>query len=307
MKHILSLVFLASFIVFTSCSNGDQATPADEGLAIAEAAFNQEQSKATASRYIGALQKKAVNDDMPLSEKQTLLNKGISLAKEYKIIPLETSLLHSLIKQEGTSTALENIMSLGTLLKASGKGAASNTLFYAYASKSDGQAKADGIAAMTAPIENIDTFINVLRQDMFVNTNKFGLNENSARAYVDACEAYAMGFPENDNSALYLFQGAEVAKTLRSFNKSFALFDWILDKYPNHAKAPTSLFLKGFIMENEVKNVEGARELYNEFISKYPNHELADDVQFLIDNLGKSDEEILKMIEAKRDQKNAEG
>lgn len=306
MKHILSYSILCLVISFVSCSNGEQSTPADDGLALAEAAFKQEQSKATASKYIGALQKKAVNEDLPLTERQALLNKGISLAKEYNILPLEAALLHSLVKQEGSATDIQNLLSLGTLLKASGKAAAANTLFHAFASKADGQAKADALAAMSSPIENIDTFINVLRKDMFVNTNKFGLNENNARAYVDACEAYAMGYPEKASSAQYLFNGAEVAKTLRSFNKSFALFDWILDKYPNHPKAPTSLFLKGFIMENEVKNIEGARELYNEFTSKYPNHELADDVQFLIDNLGKSDEEILKMIEEKRDQKQAQ-
>lgn len=43
-----------------------------------------------------------------------------------------------------------------------------------------------------------------------------------------------------------------------------------------------------------------AKSIYNEFLKKYPTHDLADDVQFLIDNLGKSDQEILEMIESKK-------
>jgi hypothetical protein len=35
-------------------------------------------------------------------------------------------------------------------------------------------------------------------------------------------------------------------------------------------------------------------------VEKYPSHDLADDVQFLLDNLGKSNEEILEMIENKK-------
>ena len=79
-----------------------------------------------------------------------------------------------------------------------------------------------------------------------------------------------------------------------------SIYDWILEKYPNYEKAPTSLFLKGFIIENNIKDDVMAKEIYNKFLSDYPKHDLADDVQFLIDNLGKSDQEILEMIESKK-------
>jgi TolA-binding protein len=82
--------------------------------------------------------------------------------------------------------------------------------------------------------------------------------------------------------------------------KAMSLYDWILDKYPNHEKSPTVMFIKGFILEQEFKQEDQARKLYEDFLKKYPNHEMASSAKFLLDNMGKSDEEILKGIEAKK-------
>ena len=53
------------------------------------------------------------------------------------------------------------------------------------------------------------------------------------------------------------------------------------------------MFLKAFTYDNDLKKVEEARVLYNEFLKKYPNDEFADDTKFLLENLGKDDEEII--------------
>ena len=127
-----------------------------------------------------------------------------------------------------------------------------------------------------------------------------GINKDAAMQYVDACEAYALAYPDNKNTADNLFKAAEVAKSIRTFPKSLSLYDWIIEKYPNYEKAPTALFLKGFIIENNIKDDKKAGEIYRQFLSQYPKHDLADDVEFLIENIGKSDQEILEMIEAKR-------
>ena len=57
-----------------------------------------------------------------------------------------------------------------------------------------------------------------------------------------------------------------------------------------------ALFLKGFLLENDLKKPEKAKEIYESFMQKYPNHAMAKDVNFLIQNLGKSDKEIIEKI-----------
>jgi TolA-binding protein len=82
-------------------------------------------------------------------------------------------------------------------------------------------------------------------------------------------------------------------------NKAIQIFDRILNEYPKFQKIPHCLFLKGFIYENELKNLDKARQIYQEFLMKYPNHEFADDVQISLDNLGKSPEELIKEFQEK--------
>ena len=152
---------------------------------------------------------------------------------------------------------------------------------------------------------NVDAYVAELGAAIFDNPDNTGINRKASLSYVDACEAYALVYPKSEETPANLFKAAEVAKSLRTFPKSLSLYDWIIDNYPDFEKTPTSLFLKGFIINNNLGDVDKAREVYTQFTERYPDHELADDVEFLIQNLGKTDEEILQMIEQKR-QENAE-
>jgi len=151
---------------------------------------------------------------------------------------------------------------------------------------------------------DFDKFLLGEGQKIFVDLEKTGkLNVKAAKNYVNDCEAFVLISPKDSLSPEYLFKAGEVAHTIKSYNKTFELYDWILEKYPDYKKTPTALFLKGYILDNELKKYDDAKEIYNEFLQRYPNSELVDDVKTLIEYMGKSDEEILKMIEAKKQQK----
>ncbi len=151
---------------------------------------------------------------------------------------------------------------------------------------------------------DFDKFLLGEGQKIFVDLEKTGkLNVKAAKNYVNDCEAFVLISPKDSLSPEYLFKAGEVAHTIKSYNKTFELYDWIIERYPDYKKTPTALFLKGYILDNELKKYDDAKKIYNEFLQKYPNSELVDDVQTLIEYMGKSDEEILKMIEAKKQEK----
>ena len=58
--------------------------------------------------------------------------------------------------------------------------------------------------------------------------------------------------------------------------------------------------LKGFALDSEFKQKEEAKKIYEQFLTEFPNDSLAKDVRFLLKNIGKSDEELLKEIEKKK-------
>lgn len=146
-----------------------------------------------------------------------------------------------------------------------------------------------------------DSLIRRVGATMF-NDSTFRLNENRARLYVDLCEAGVMADPTLSNGPELLHRGAETARTLRDVTRAIRMYDWIMTKYPDHPRAPVSMFLKAFTYDNEMKDFEKAGALYNEFIAKYPKSEYAESAKFLLDNLGKSDQEWLKVLEKKKEE-----
>ena len=69
------------------------------------------------------------------------------------------------------------------------------------------------------------------------------------------------------------------------------------EEFPDHERAPTVLFIKGFMLEQEFRQTDEARAIYEEFLIKYPDDQMANSAKFLLENLGKSDEEILQSLE----------
>jgi TolA-binding protein len=148
------------------------------------------------------------------------------------------------------------------------------------------------------PTVSSDSLISALGLKMF-NDSLLQLNKPAARQYVDACEAYAMVMGSDPKAAEYLHKGAETARSLQTIDKAILLYDWIIERYPDHPRAAQSLFLKAFTLDNNLKNYDEARALYEEFLKKYPENEFVASAQFLLENLGKSDEELLETLQKK--------
>ncbi|HRI00978.1 MAG TPA: hypothetical protein PK006_08000 [Saprospiraceae bacterium] len=133
-------------------------------------------------------------------------------------------------------------------------------------------------------------------------TQKF--SEEKARVYVDACEAYALAIPKDEAAPEFIFKAAETSNALKTYEKSFALYDWIIDAYPKHPRAPMALFMKGFLFDGTIKDSANARRFYTEFLEKYPKHEFVKDAKVLLSNIGKSDEQVLQELMEKNKNNN---
>ncbi len=141
--------------------------------------------------------------------------------------------------------------------------------------------------------------IDALRGKMY-NEQTNVLDKAVAAQYVEACAAFAKANPENSQSADLLFKAGETARSIQKYNEALEFYDWIYNKFPNHEKAPQALFLKAFTLDNDLKKTQEAKAIYESFLAKYPNDDFADDTRFLLDNLGKSDDEIIKSFETQK-------
>ncbi|MFT5385087.1 MAG: TolA-binding protein, partial [Saprospiraceae bacterium] len=115
-----------------------------------------------------------------------------------------------------------------------------------------------------------------------------------------ACETYAAANATDPKSPEILLKAAETARNVEQHDRAIAIYDLVLSTFSSYPKAPQALFLKAFTLDDNMGNKEGAKVLYEEFIEKYPNNDFAESAKFMLENLYKTDAEIIQEFENKR-------
>lgn len=155
--------------------------------------------------------------------------------------------------------------------------------------------------ACSSPQQNKKDSIKSLEEELFSDENKM-IDKEKASTLVSAYLSFADEFPGDDDTPEFLFKAGDMSMNLNMPQKAIKVFDRILKDYPDFEKAPQCLFLKGYVYENEIRDLNTAKKIYEEFLQKYPNDEFADDAAVSIKNLGKSPEELIKEFEEKANQ-----
>jgi tetratricopeptide (TPR) repeat protein len=105
-----------------------------------------------------------------------------------------------------------------------------------------------------------------------------------------------------DQYADVLLKAAGLAVTVDNPQKAVALYEKVA-ALPQHPKAPTALFMKAFVLENNLNDLGKAKATYEAFLQQYPNDpDFADDAQTALQMLGKSPEEIIQEFEKMQEQ-----
>lgn len=82
--------------------------------------------------------------------------------------------------------------------------------------------------------------------------------------------------------------------TKEDSEKAMKAFAEYHSKFKDDEKAPQALFMVGYILANELGNIDEAKKVYTKFIELYPNSEMAVAAKSEIENLGLTPEEILE-------------
>lgn len=302
--QILSLAFIITLLSACKTDTPSSTPQSDNALNSAQQAYKSDPNLTTGNAYIQAITQLLSTTDVGESKRSELLLAGINTATEQNLTSRKGAFLFPYIRDNGSANGIENkLHDLATLMKSMQKPAAADVLFKGVANRFPNfKSKAELEGMLSEPIESLEDYVTNIGASIFENPDDTGINRSAALQYVDVCEAYALVNPQAESTPEFLFKAAEVAKSIQTFTKSLSIYDWLIEKYPSYEKTPTSMFLKGFIIENNLGSDSLALVAYNDFIAKYPNDDLVDDAQFLIQNLGKSDEEILEMIEERQKQ-----
>ena len=75
--------------------------------------------------------------------------------------------------------------------------------------------------------------------------------------------------------------------------KAESYYEELIRIHPDSEYSPGALFMIGYVNANELKNYEKAKRIYFEFLEKYPNNELVSSVNFELENIGKSPDQLV--------------
>jgi len=150
--------------------------------------------------------------------------------------------------------------------------------------------------ACSSQRDNIDKIAEL--ESVLYDDLQEAFNPQAAENLIAEYELFVLTYPKDTMAPEYLFKAAELAMAISSSARALKLYGTVYQDYPNHHKAGTSLFLMGFVNDDQLKNLVEARKYYQQFIAEFPEHNLTDDATFSLENLGKSDEDIIREFEA---------
>jgi tetratricopeptide (TPR) repeat protein len=130
--------------------------------------------------------------------------------------------------------------------------------------------------------------------ELIFNENTGKIDFLQANNYIEGSVFFTMLQPDNKLAPEYLFKASEASRAIQKYSRTIDLYEWLISDYMDYNKIGQVHFLYAFTLDNDLGRIEEAKIAYNNFIEKFPNSDFIDDAKFLIENLGKSEEEIIE-------------
>ena len=119
-------------------------------------------------------------------------------------------------------------------------------------------------------------------------------DKEKVKEVIDLYIKFADTYPKDTLATEYLYKAATLSMNTNQNEKAIEILDRIIKDFSEFKKLPETYFLKAFIYDSNIKNINKAREAYTVFLQKFPKSDLADDAAISLDNLGKTPEQIIK-------------
>ncbi len=268
-----------------------------EALSRLETELELQPSEERAKLYLDGLNKYVADHYQEFEVIQPYLKKGAKVSMDYGFLDKAPGFIFPLLKNKNTTDKLPFQLNMGDIMINLNKRHAADVIYkeLARVHPNDPEVQKRKVLIDSVALAH-DDYVQYLFDQILINPDEFGVNRIAALKFVDAAEALALINPDHPKTAEYLYKAAEVARGMRTMPKAMSIYDWILTDYPNYEKTATVLFIKGFIMEQDFKKADEARAIYTEFLERYPDHQMASSAKFLLENMGRSEEEILQHI-----------
>jgi outer membrane protein assembly factor BamD (BamD/ComL family) len=134
----------------------------------------------------------------------------------------------------------------------------------------------------------------MIKNDSMLQSNSRGLYMDSV---IRECEAFIGKYPKDSMVEFLLLQTSNYQVTQQRYRLSLVQLDKLIRVYPSSKYIPTALFLKGEILNANLKDKEKAKQVWAELINRFPKNVWSEQASILLQNIDvESDEELFKRI-----------
>ncbi len=126
-----------------------------------------------------------------------------------------------------------------------------------------------------------------------VESAKANKNWDSTR---QACEIILKEYPEGKFTSWARFGLAESYRFKKMPREALQNYKLYYEQFPDLQPSALSLFLVGYIYNNDLQVKDSAKYFYQLFLEKFPNHDLTPSVKFELESLGREPNQVLEEI-----------
>lgn len=145
--------------------------------------------------------------------------------------------------------------------------------------------------------EKKDIEANIARMEKILGSDTTGnLNISAAHEAIRYYSTYSYKFPNDSLTPEYIFRMAHIFDALGKGREAVEAFHKVETQYPDYPKKDICIFMQGNIYDSELKDTIQARDCYERYLRSFPGTNLAKDVKILLQNLGKSPEQLYENI-----------
>jgi len=148
--------------------------------------------------------------------------------------------------------------------------------------------------------------INNLTKEFESSISDYNFDLNKAHQLAELYNNFISEFPKDSvvpemTIKLSILQASYLGETQLAVQN----LESLVDKFPDSEQAPQALFLAGDYYQYKLKEFDKARNCYEKMVEKYPKDPLTAQARILLQNLGKSPEELLDIILDKKAEEEA--
>ena len=154
--------------------------------------------------------------------------------------------------------------------------------------------KTDSVAAV--PLTDYDKLLNEAKRLDNILLNATVVNPNIADQAITAFSNFETTCKTDSLAPVFLVKAGQVALSIGKFTQAETFFVKCKDEFPNFKNRGAALFLLAQLYDDASKlnDEPKAKIIYSQIIKEYPESNFAADSKAAIQNLGKTDEQLVQ-------------